>query len=298
MRFLNSSFDINFHTSCVLKYFLFFVSFKKMPVFRKDPCGIICIFMTYLAVFYADYVVVRWIVIQTLHNSLWGAFHAVVFNSIILLLTFSHLRTVFSDPGIVPLPQSKLDFAELHTGTQKEPTSKDDYTVCARCETYRPPRAHHCRICQRCVRRMDHHCPWVNNCIGQYNQKYFLQFLFYVGILSAYAVILVIFSWIQDCADCHKDKVTTQTRILHSIILVVESGLFGLFVTAIMCDQLQAIFGDETAVEQAKQQGPFRPRKPRLALLTEVCGRGSPIFWVLPCQSPPKDLDLISGYDV
>jgi hypothetical protein len=39
---------------------------------------------------------------------------------------------------------------------------------------------------------------------------------------------------------------------------VVESGLFGLFVTAIMCDQLQAIFGDETAVEQAKQQGPFR----------------------------------------
>ena len=41
---------------------------------------------------------------------------------------------------------------------------------------------------------------------------------------------------------------------LHSIILVVESGLFGLFVTAIMCDQMQAIFGDETAVEQVKQQ--------------------------------------------
>ena len=48
--------------------------------------------------------------------SLWGAFHAVAFNTIILLLTFSHLRAVFSDPGIVPLPQSKLDFAELHTG--------------------------------------------------------------------------------------------------------------------------------------------------------------------------------------
>lgn len=42
------------------------------------------------------------------------------------------------------------------------------------------------------------------------------------------------------------------------MVLVVESGLFGLFVTAIMCDQLQAIFGDETAVEQAKQQGPYR----------------------------------------
>lgn len=106
-----------------------------MPIFRKDPCGIMCLIMTYLAVFYADYVVVRWIVIQTLHNryinrlfknplliivlfsfSLWGAFHAVGFNIIVLLLTLSHLRAVFSDPGIVPLPQSKLDFSELHTG--------------------------------------------------------------------------------------------------------------------------------------------------------------------------------------
>ena len=32
-----------------------------MPVFRKDPCGFFCIIMTYGAVLYADYVVVRWL---------------------------------------------------------------------------------------------------------------------------------------------------------------------------------------------------------------------------------------------
>lgn len=39
-----------------------------MPIFRKDPCGIVCLVLTYLAVVYADYVVVRWIIIQTLRN--------------------------------------------------------------------------------------------------------------------------------------------------------------------------------------------------------------------------------------
>lgn len=63
------------------------------------------------------------------------------------------------------------------------------------------------------------------------------------------------------CFITYKDRIYRFIQIscrLHSVILVVESGLFGLFVTAIMCDQLQAIFGDETAVEQAKQQGPYR----------------------------------------
>lgn len=32
--------------------------------FVKDPCGIICVMITYLAVVYADYVVMRYIILQ------------------------------------------------------------------------------------------------------------------------------------------------------------------------------------------------------------------------------------------
>ena len=78
---------------------------------------------------------------------------------------------------------------------------------------------------------------------------------------------------------------------LHCVILVLESALFGMFVSAILVDQFQAIFSDETAVEQVQHQGPFRPHKPKLALLTEVCGRGHPVFWLLPCVGVSRRLD-------
>lgn len=95
--------------------------------------------------------------------SLWGPFHVIAFNTVVLLLMMAHLKAVCSDPGIVPLPQNRMDFSDIHVSggnDDHEGDEKDDWTVCTRCETYRPPRAHHCRICKRCIRRMDHHCPW------------------------------------------------------------------------------------------------------------------------------------------
>ena len=110
-----------------------------MVVFRKDPCGVTCLLMTYAAVIYADYVIVRWIVLQSMPETYWGLFHIIAFNVIVLMLFTSHARAVFSDPGIVPLPSNRIDFSDLHSsqeageplqGSQQPPD--EDWTICTR----------------------------------------------------------------------------------------------------------------------------------------------------------------------
>lgn len=77
---------------------------------------------------------------------------------------------------------------------------------------------------------------------------------------------------------------------LHCVILVLESALFGMFVVAILVDQFQAILGDETAVERVQGTQRYHNKNtPRtFALLSQVCGKSHPIFWLFPCHDPPR----------
>lgn len=106
-------------------------------------------------------------------------------------------------------PGSPLDFPELivrdvaaaENGTEFPPeflsrrsiTSKRDgrFRLCRTCHVWKPDRCHHCSACNRCVLRMDHHCPWFPGCVGFRNQKFFVQFLMY-ATLYAFVVLTIV----------------------------------------------------------------------------------------------------------
>uniref|UniRef100_A0A3B3ZU45 Palmitoyltransferase n=1 Tax=Periophthalmus magnuspinnatus TaxID=409849 RepID=A0A3B3ZU45_9GOBI len=68
------------------------------------------------------------------------------------------------------------------------------WVQCPVCKIMRPPRAGHCRTCGACVLRLDHHCIWINSCVGQANHRSFLMTLGLFLVTSVYGMSLVLHS--------------------------------------------------------------------------------------------------------
>jgi len=118
-------------------------------------------------------------------QTLFGYF--ILFN-----IVYNHVMAIFTSPGTIP------DYVSVPTNIEQliqEERYRDrtQFTkYCRSCRKPKPPRAHHCHICKKCVLKMDHHCPWVANCVGHGNYKYFLLFLFYLFIGCAYIVVVTL----------------------------------------------------------------------------------------------------------
>jgi len=89
---------------------------------------------------------------------------------------------------------------------------------CGSCNEIKPARTHHCRTCNRCVISMDHHCPWVNNCLGLENYRYFILFIFYLCIGSAYYSITIVSIW------NHHMYVSLHECVIANILLFRNKG--------------------------------------------------------------------------
>ena len=97
-----------------------------------------------------------------------------IFQVLLLLRLMAFVSTMVTNPGEIPL------YLEFYI-------EDDDYKrkcYCLIYNAFKQKRSHHCSVCNICLFNMDHHCPWVDNCIGFYNRKFFVQLLLFVILLT------------------------------------------------------------------------------------------------------------------
>ena len=156
-------------------------------------------------------------------------YNGIVILFLIFMALWSHLKTTLSDPGVVPPNAHPLP----HTGNGHPAP----LTMCGRCDGYRPPGCHHDRVSNRCISRMDHFCPWMNNAIGAKNQKNFFLFLIYTNLASCYMYAILALHLV-DCGEftCFTGVGLQLVRVLIFVLL------FGIiFTTSMILNQVYGL---------------------------------------------------------
>lgn len=173
---------------------------------------------------------------------------------IFLMILWCFLQTVFTDPGEVPT------FWGFRKG---DPVSRRKrYWLI--CNVFKPERCHHCSNCNRWVLNMDHHWPWINNCIGFWNRKYFILLLFYV-IIGIYLYVLYLgydafFVW-KDIYLYIKQDIE-EINVLKTVVILIAMLLcfmIWFLITTFFRFHLMLLFDNKTTIEWiANKHKPFK----------------------------------------
>jgi len=138
-------------------------------------------------------------------------------------IAFNYYMTIFTPPGCAPdQTPEEVKLAEQQATREPDARRGEGFSrFCKFCKKSKPPRSHHCHICKSCVLRMDHHCPWVNNCVGFYNHKYFVLFLLYLWTGCGFVALISLLPF-RSTRQFYTSVEAFRVGILFSFVLAIS----------------------------------------------------------------------------
>ena len=168
-------------------------------------------------------------------------------------------------------------------------TSFEQLRYCSKCSKYKPDRCHHCRVCNSCVLRMDHHCPWIANCVGFRNHKYFFLLVLY-SALNCWFIVVTMASTVYRAGIDEMDPGYRFGLVFGMTLAVIMGTLLGCFfffhcwlmsnasTTIEFCEKTTAAYGSRAV---SYDQGLFENIRAVLGPFVSL--------WLLPVAPPHGD---------
>ncbi|XP_061336659.1 probable protein S-acyltransferase 1 [Gastrolobium bilobum] len=158
-----------------------------------DPRGSM---LTTVSIVLSSWIFVSYVGNDVPHHSALVVMFCVMLTFIVLI---NLVLVSTTDPGIIP----RNDQESFEDGTKSKKVIVNGVEVklkyCRICKIFRPPRSCHCAICDNCVERYDHHCPWIGQCIALRNHRFYMT-------LVIFALIFYVYIFAFSCWRLHQRK--------------------------------------------------------------------------------------------
>lgn len=154
--------------------------------------------------------------------------------------------------GIYELIILTLYILLLRKPRKKKPMSLLDIDgmFCAECKRPLNDKTFHCYICQKCIHRYDHHCPWINNCVGAHNVGKFTLFLFVllVGLAEVIFCSMALLLKLDIVTYRKAIEVPDAVHLPLNIVTIIFSTLLAFGLLNLIFAQLYNLFTNSTGL--------------------------------------------------
>ncbi|KAJ1955975.1 palmitoyltransferase for Vac8p [Linderina pennispora] len=149
----------------------------------------------------------------------------------------------YSDDSNGQLTEEQLQRTELVYAITVKDNGQPRF--CQKCNAPKPDRTHHCSICGICVLKMDHHCPWLNNCVGFHTQKAFLLFICHGTLYVSSVFVTTVIYFLHEFVEMDGgDEVN-----VNAIVLMILSAVFSLCLVAFAGFHIYLVLSNLTTIE-------------------------------------------------
>ncbi|KAJ5791362.1 uncharacterized protein N7518_008373 [Penicillium psychrosexuale] len=182
----------------------------------------------------------------------------ILFAVFFCLTAYFYVFAMVEDPGYVPKVSSRNQQREV-VKELFDQWKFDEENFCIPCMTRKPLRSRHCRRCGRCVAKHDHHCPWIDNCVGSNNLRHFILYIvsLEVGIILFVQLTIAYINSLPapvnvTCNVINDTLCDYATRDPFTLILNVWITLQLVWVTMLCAVQLVQISRNQTTYENMR----------------------------------------------